>query len=253
MLAMAQMKPGQQKEVVQQALLKQQQTVAVQREQFTGHVKGISQLLEAQAVGLVQSQVQVKELLEEILPQAPQVAGNPRVQERMQRLSATQGQVGAVHGLLRSQLAKLHKAEVQAQEMQLQTSQGQVGSLFQLLQAQSAQLQAMQQQVTQLTTFGQQAKMFVENATRSADARMRSTQAQVENLQVQLESTLATQEQLQAQLRQEPPRGSAEASRSDADADQLKLRIAVLEAELSAFLRPEGKTGSDEDDDDEWV
>lgn len=158
---------------VEQALKQQQFLVSSQMKQFHSQFVGLSQLLEAQAKGLLQTKTLSTTILAEL---EAEVAARPSVKVQVAQLQQNQAEVAGVHQLLQVSLSKLHKSQKEAHAFHLQETQAQFGGMFSMLRSQSAQLHHSQTQASNLQEFATQAQNALQSATRSQDALQQQLQ-----------------------------------------------------------------------------
>lgn len=182
---------------VQQALKQQEALTVEQQRQIQVQVRGLQQLLQAQAAGMLQTMAQIKQLQAEL---EPQLGASPHLRGQFDNLQQTQVKLGGLHQMLQGQLMKLQQTQTEAQKAHLTQTQGHIGGLYTMLQAQTAQLQNTQVQVAELQNFANAARQQVQIVTLQQDARLQQTQAHVLKLQAKLEEQHVTQVSLQNQI-----------------------------------------------------
>lgn len=214
-----------------QALAQQMELATTSRKQLQAQALGMRELLDAQAVGVAKAQKEVQAIMR-LLP--PQVAANPDLRSNLARLSRSHNQVAALQGLLTASVGEMETAQEQVQSQQLAQTQDQVGGVLKMFENQTADLRGTQKKVLELQNFAAQAHVSINQAHALQDVRLQKTQSQVEGLQSQLDATLATQQQLQSELRAEMQRGEHRAE----EVDQLQSR---LEQSLAAQQRMEAE------------
>lgn len=219
---------------VMQAVSEQQALANTNQQQLQSQVIGMSQLLRAQAAGIMQQQQQMMELQAEV---AAQATAKPELRAQLIKMQQHQGAMGQLHQCMLGQLSKLQQVQMQVQQRALMQTQGHIGGLFKLLQVQGDQLQNTQAQVAELQTFAGQAYRQVQLLAKSHETDHRRLSCFEAQLQEQVSSS-------SQQGRRPSSRHSDAAEKKSSGSSRPQSVMVAAGAALMGSSTGSGKSGS---------